>query len=249
MKAISAHAIPQTQGPHAVHTHSPRDTAPCCMQTDPCHRDEQSHRDAKTGICNAYNQIHKVPQGHICCKAGTQTLRSHRGRRETSTSKLCSDILSHICPSATRSPHPHALPHAHTSALEHLHAHTPPHIRVSVRGTTSARSPCLGTWIPELHSRSYTYSRLLPSLPPRACPREQKPSVPSSPSSVALPSPIPPPTGVHPLCPPAAEPERESRQSGRDIAPRLPGVQAAGQTAVVSAGAAAAECPGEVMAR
>ncbi|KAG5199898.1 hypothetical protein JEQ12_006377 [Ovis aries] len=45
------------------------------------------------------------------------------------------------------------------------------------------------------------------------------------------------------------EPERESRQSGRDIAPRLSGVQAAGQTGVVSAGAAAAECPGEVMAR
>ena len=66
-------------------------------------------------------------------------------------------------------------------------------------------------------------------------------------------SPLPPtppsPTSVHPLCPPAAEPERESRQSGRDIAPRLPGVQAAGQIGVVSAGAAAAECPGEVMAR
>lgn len=62
-----------------------------------------------------------------------------------------------------------------------------------------------------------------------------------------LPSPSPLPSGVQRLCPPTAEPERQSEQSGRDIGPRLPEVQ--GRTGVVRARAAAVGHLGEGVAR
>ena len=84
----------------------------------------------------------------------------------------------------------HACTHTHT----HTHTHTPSHPRITRGHNQRQITPSLGTWIPELHSRSYTYSWLLPSPPPSAGPRaEQKPSVPSSPSPLTLPSPPTPP--------------------------------------------------------
>lgn len=90
-----------------------------------------------------------------------------------------------------------------------------------------------------------TRASFLPSLPGLV--QEWNKSPTSPPPLLPLSSPLPP--GVQPLCPPAAEPELESRQSGKDTGARTARGAAAGQTAVVTMRAAAAEHPGEAMAR
>lgn len=95
----------------------------------------------------------------------------------------------------------------------HSPTHTPPHTCASFRGHSYCQLSPFQAHGFQSCTRSQSY--LLPlSLPSRVgLKAEQKPSVPSSP-----PPSSPLPSGVQPLCPPAAaEPEQQSRQSGKDI--------------------------------
>lgn len=119
-----------------------------------------------------------------------------------------SPTVSYKCPGTPGS----SLP----PGCNHLPGEAPP----SQPCILQAQSPCQVT-PNQAQSQSHAHSSLLPlSLPSRARPRVSgtKTQHPLFPSTL-----LPPPPGAQPLCPPAAEPEWQSRQSSGDT-----GAQAAG---------------------
>lgn len=153
--------------------------------------------------------------------------------------------------------------HTHTGTPDHLRAHKPRLHTVSpgqalppthTHKDTLTPVPQSGAQPVPTHPNPGTWTwSCTPSIPCLVLPSPSFPPFQGWSQSGTkaqcplLPSPSPLPSGVQRLCPPTAEPERQSEQSGRDIGPRLPEVQ--GRTGVVRARAAAVGHLGEGVAR